>query len=199
MYDFFKRLIDFILSLITVIILLPIFFIVSIFIIIDNGLPVFYSQERIGKNWKKFRILKFRTMIKNADKIGLGITSDDDSRILKSGRILRKFKLDELPQFLNVLKGDMSLVGPRPELDKYVNMFKQDYNTILKIKPGLTDYASIEFRNESEILEKAENKEKFYIEHILPKKLSMNKIYIEDYSFFTDIKILINTIIVIFK
>lgn len=199
MYNFFKRLIDFILSFLVIIILLPALVIISIFILIDDGFPIIYAQERIGKNWKKFKILKFRTMIKNADKVGLGITSEDDNRILKSGKFLRKFKLDELPQLFNVLMGEMSLVGPRPEIDKYVSMFKQDYDTILKIKPGLTDYASIEYRNESVILDNSSNKEKTYVEKILPEKLALNKKYIEDYNFFTDIKILIYTIIAIFK
>lgn len=199
MYNFFKRLIDFILSFLAIIILLPALVIISIFILIDDGFPIIYAQERIGKNWKKFKILKFRTMIKNADKVGLGITSEDDNRILKSGKFLRKFKLDELPQLFNVLMGEMSLVGPRPEIDKYVSMFKQDYDTILKIKPGLTDYASIEYRNESVILDNSSNKEKTYVEKILPEKLALNKKYIEDYNFFTDIKILIYTIIAIFK
>ncbi|HZW40009.1 MAG TPA: sugar transferase [Ignavibacteriaceae bacterium] len=199
MYNFFKRLIDFILSLLAIIVLIPIFFLISLFITLDDGFPVFYAQERMGRNWKRFKIFKFRTMVKDADKKGLGITSEDDSRILKSGKVLRKFKLDELPQLFNVLIGNMSLVGPRPELDYYVNMFKKEYDIILTIKPGLTDYASIEYRDESVILDNSSNKEKTYVEKILPEKLALNKKYIEDYNFFTDIKILIYTIIAIFK
>jgi lipopolysaccharide/colanic/teichoic acid biosynthesis glycosyltransferase len=176
-----------------IIVLLPIFFIIAIVILILYGSPVFYYQERMGKNWKPFKIIKFRTMITNVEHMGLNITSLDDERITPFGKILRKFKLDELPQFFNVLKGDMSLIGPRPEIIKFVNYYEDDYNAILKIKPGITDYAAIKFRNEEDIIPR-KDPEKFYLDNILPSKIILYKKYIIEIGFFTDMKILFNTI-----
>jgi lipopolysaccharide/colanic/teichoic acid biosynthesis glycosyltransferase len=162
-------------------------------VFITSGAPIFFYQERIGKDWKPFKMIKYRTMVKNADKIGSGITSTYDSRITPAGRFLRKYKLDELPQLYNVLKGEMSLIGPRPELIQYINFYKDDYSSILNIKPGMTDYASIKFRDEEILIDK-NNKEESYINKILPSKIILYKKYINEMGFFTDVKILLSTV-----
>jgi len=133
-------------------------------------------------------------MVENADKLGAQVTRSDDPRITKIGKVLRKYKLDELPQLINVLKGEMSLVGPRPEVPKYAKFYKDDYDEILKVKPGITDYASIEYRNENELLAGAEDVEKVYLEEILPKKIEYYKKYLRDISFLTDLKLILRTI-----
>jgi len=193
MYFFIKRILDIFVSLIIVILLLPLFIVISLVVLVTSGRPIFFYQVRMGKNWKPFNIIKFRSMIKNADKMGPGITSNSDSRITWIGKILRRAKLDELPQLLNVLKGDMSLIGPRPELPIYVNYFKNDYSLILNIRPGITDYAAIEFRNEESLIKSAD-KESFYINQILPIKISLYKKYLSEMGPLTDFKILFNTI-----
>jgi lipopolysaccharide/colanic/teichoic acid biosynthesis glycosyltransferase len=138
-------------------------------------------------------------MVENADKLGKAVTTAKDNRVTKTGKLLRKFKLDELPQLFNVLKGDMSLVGPRPEVLKYVEQFKGDYNHILKIKPGITDYAALKYRNEEEILAKYDNTEQAYISEVLPEKIKLYKQYMEEVSFMVDIKIILNTLVRIVK
>ena len=193
MYFLIKRFIDISLALAALILLLPVLTAISIAVFLSTGLPVFFIQERVGKNWKPFKIIKFRTMIKNADKIGLGITSNSDSRITPVGKILRKTKLDELPQLINVLKGDMSLIGPRPELLKYINHFKEDYSFILNIRPGITDYASMQFKNEEAIINSSDN-ESFYLKEILPSKITLYKKYIREMGLYTDFKILFYTL-----
>jgi len=193
MYLFFKRLTDIIISLAVIVLLLPFFIIISFLILINSGLPIFYLQERVGKNWKVFKIIKFRTMINNADNIGPGVSSSDDKRITAIGRILRKFKIDELPQFVNVLLGEMSIIGPRPELSKFVNRYKSEYSKILKVKPGISDYASIKFRNEALILQPVNDRETFYLNDILPEKIKLYNKYIEEMNFFVDIRILFST------
>jgi lipopolysaccharide/colanic/teichoic acid biosynthesis glycosyltransferase len=193
MYFLLKRLADIIISLTAIVLLLPIFIIISISIILSSGIPVFYLQERIGKDWKKFKIIKFRTMINNAEKIGPGISSNNDKRITAIGKFLRKVKIDELPQLINVLKGDMSIIGPRPELLKYINRYENEYSKILKVKPGISDYASVKFRNEASILQTAEDSESFYLKDILPEKIKLYNKYIEEMNFFVDIKILFLT------
>ncbi|MCL5031101.1 MAG: sugar transferase [Bacteroidetes bacterium] len=192
-YFFVKRSIDILTSLFLMLLLLPMFLIISAMIIFTSGFPIFFYQERMGKDWKSFMILKFRTMIKDADKMGPGITSSDDKRITSIGKILRKLKLDELPQLINVIRGDMSLIGPRPELPKYVNYFKTDYSSILNIKPGITDYAAIKFIDEESLI-CDENIESIYLNKILPSKIVLYKKYINDISFLTDIKILFSTL-----
>lgn len=199
MYYFLKRLSDILVSFIILIILSPLFLLISIAIFFFMGSPVFFLQERMGLNYLPFKIIKFRTMINNSDKDGLGITASGDKRITKIGMFLRKFKLDELPQFLNVLFGDMSIVGPRPEIKKYVDLFRHEYRLILEIRPGITDPASIKFRNESAILEKAENKEEVYINEILPEKIKLNKLYLLERNFLYDVKIIFSTFVSIFK
>jgi len=193
MYFLLKRLADIIISLTAIVLLLPIFIIISIAIIMSSGIPVFYLQERIGKDWKKFKIIKFRTMVNNAEKIGPGISSSYDKRITPIGKILRKFKIDELPQLINVLKGDMSIIGPRPELLKYISRYENEYSKILKVKPGISDYASVKFRDEASILQTAEDSESFYLKDILPEKIKLYNKYIEEMNFFVDIKILFLT------
>ncbi len=192
-YFIFKRIFDVLVSSLLLILLSPAFLIITILIFVTSGSPIFFYQERVGKNWKSFKILKFRTMISNADKIGPGITSSDDNRITPIGKILRKLKLDELPQLINVIHGDMSLIGPRPELPKYVNYFKNDYSSILNIKPGITDYASIKFINEESLIS-SEDREFIYLNKILPSKIILYKKYLNEISFLTDLKILFFTL-----
>jgi lipopolysaccharide/colanic/teichoic acid biosynthesis glycosyltransferase len=189
-----KRIFDVVASSIGLIVLLPVFIVIAILIKLNDKGPIFYKQKRIGQNFKPFELLKFRTMVVNADKIGPAITKDGDPRTTKIGKFLRKTKLDELPQLWNVIRGDMSIVGPRPEVEKYIRYYKYDYKEILKVKPGITDYAAIKFRNEEEILSQFEDVEKAYIEHILPKKINLYKIYINKVGFLTDLKIIFNTL-----
>jgi len=194
-----KSLFDFIFSLTGIIILVPFFLLFAIMIIIDSGLPVFYFQKRVGKNETDFFLLKFRTMKKDSDKKGLLTVGEKDSRITRIGYYLRKYKIDELPQLFNVLIGDMSLVGPRPEVRKYVELYNEEQKKVLSVKPGITDYASIEFSNENELISKANNPEEYYVKEIMPVKLKLNLKYISEQSFFTDIKIIFRTIFKIAK
>ena len=189
-----KRLFDFFFSLIGLIILSPLIFIISILIIIDSKGGIFYKQKRVGENNKDFYLIKFRTMKTGADKQGLLTVGSKDSRITKVGFFLRKHKLDELPQLINILKGDLSFVGPRPEVRKYIELYDERQKQVLKVKPGLTDYASLEYINESEILSKAANPEKFYIEKIMPAKLELNLKYINESGIKTDMKIIYKTL-----
>lgn len=195
-----KRLFDILFSLVVLILLLPVFVIIAIAIIIDDGFPVFYLQERIGKNFRPFKLFKFRTMYKNADKMGYLTIGARDPRVTKIGYYLRKYKLDELPQFINVLIGDMSIVGPRPEVKKYVDLYNEQQKKVLSTKPGITDYASIKYINENEILAHSENPEKTYIEEVMPEKLKINLEYIEKQNLLEDIKIILKTFIkILFK
>lgn len=188
-----KRLFDIFFSFIGLVILFPLLLIIAILIKIDSKGPVFYLQNRVGQNNTDFKIFKFRTMKVNADKLGLLTVGDKDPRVTKIGYYLRKFKLDELPQLINVMIGNMSFVGPRPEVRKYVDYYSESDREILKMKPGITDFASIEYRNEVEILKKASNPEKVYVEEIMPEKIKLNKLYLKKYSLLTDIKIILKT------
>ncbi|MGZ4057269.1 MAG: sugar transferase [Bacteroidia bacterium] len=188
-----KRLLDIFFSLIGLIILLIPFLIISALILIDSRGGVFYKQTRVGKNGIDFKLFKFRSMRTDADKAGLLTVGGRDNRITKIGYTLRKYKMDELPQLINVLVGEMSLVGPRPEVRKYVDMYTEEQKKVLKIKPGITDYASIEYSNENEILGKADDPEKVYITEIMPEKLKLNLKYIEEQSISTDLKIIFKT------
>lgn len=189
-----KRLFDIFFSLTGLIILSPLIFIISILIIIDSKGGIFYKQKRVGKNNRDFSLIKFRTMKTGADMQGLLTVGSKDGRVTKTGYFLRKHKLDELPQLINILKGDMSFVGPRPEVRKYVELYKKRQKQVLKVKPGLTDYASLEYINESDILSKAANPEKVYIEKIMPAKLELNLKYITESGIKTDMKIIYKTL-----
>lgn len=173
------RLLDIIFALFGVIILSPFFILLSLWVKLDSKGPVFYRQKRIGRGGSEFSLLKFRSMHVDADKKGLLTVGGRDPRITRSGYILRKFKLDELPQLFNVLGGDMSLVGPRPEVKKYVDLYNDEQRKVLTVRPGITDMASIEFSNENEILEKQANPEQYYIDHIMPEKIRLNQQYIQ--------------------
>lgn len=193
-----KRLFDVLCSGFGLLILSPIFVLVAIYIKLDSKGPIFFKQIRVTQNGKKFKILKFRTMRINSEEKGQ-LTVGKDHRITKSGEFLRKTKLDELAQLINVFMGDMSLVGPRPEVPKYVELYTEKQREILKMKAGITDYASIYFANENELLEEKENPEQYYIDEIMPKKIELNKKYIREASVMTDIKIIILTILKILK
>jgi lipopolysaccharide/colanic/teichoic acid biosynthesis glycosyltransferase len=188
-----KRLFDILSSLVGLVILCPILFIISLVVVSTSRGGVFYTQIRVGKNSKEFKLLKFRTMKPDSDKSGQLTIGDNDSRITGVGSLLRKFKLDEIPQLLNVIKGEMSIVGPRPEVPKYVNLYSKEQLKVLSVRPGLTDLASIEFINENEILGNSENPEKEYVEVIMPRKLELNIQYIENQSFLGDIKLIFRT------
>ena len=193
-----KRIFDITLSLFGLIILLPFMLIIAILIKIDSKGPVFFKQIRVTKNGKEFKIFKYRTMRVGSDKYSQ-ITVGKDNRITKVGAFLRKYKLDEIPQLINVLIGDMSLVGPRPEVPKYVALYTDEQKEILKVRAGITDYASIEFSDENDLLASEEDPEKAYIEKVMPKKIELNKKYISEISILTDIKIILLTIKKILK
>ena len=193
-----KRIFDITLSLFGLIILLPFMLIIAILIKIDSKGSVFFKQIRVTKNGKEFKIFKYRTMRVGSDKYSQ-ITVGKDGRITKIGSFLRKYKLDEIPQLINVLIGDMSLVGPRPEVPKYVALYTDEQKEILKVRAGITDYASIEFSDENDLLALEEEPEKAYIEKIMPKKIELNKKYLSEISILTDIKIILLTIKKILK
>lgn len=194
-----KRTFDLVMSLIGVLILLPFLIIISLFILFDSKGGVFYKQVRVGRNNRDFLLLKFRTMCTDADKKSLLTVGLSDSRVTRVGKFLRKYKLDELPQLFNILKGDMSLVGPRPEVRKYVSLYTNEQLKVLNVKPGLTDFASIEYMDESDLLAQSENPEQTYINEIMPDKLNLNFKYIKKQSFTTDLSILFKTIFGIFR
>ncbi len=189
-----KRAFDIVCSLTGILVLLPVFVVLALLIILDSRGGIFYRQVRVGKNNKDFFLLKFRTMQTGADKKGLLTVGNKDSRVTRIGYYLRKYKADELPQLFNVLFGSMSLVGPRPEVRKYVDLYNAEQQKVLIVKPGITDYASIEYSNENEILAKAENPEQTYITEIMPHKLLLNLKYIREQGFITDVKIIFKTI-----
>jgi lipopolysaccharide/colanic/teichoic acid biosynthesis glycosyltransferase len=192
------RFLDLMLSTIGIIVLIPIFIVISVLVKVSKG-PVFYKQSRVGLDNEDFFVLKFRTMRVNSDELGLLTVGGRDSRITKVGYYLRKLKLDELPQLFNVLVGEMSLVGPRPEVRKYVDIYNSEQKKILSIRPGITDWASIVYRDENVILEKSLNPEKDYIEIILPDKIKYNLIFLNNYNVFEYFKILFFTFIKIFN
>lgn len=192
-----KRSFDIIFSSLGLILFLPLLLIIAFLIKLESQGPIFFRQSRVGKNNKDFKIFKFRTMFIGSDKKGLLTVGNRDPRVTKVGYFLRKYKLDELPQLINVLLGNMSFVGPRPEVRHYVNFYSESDLKILSVKPGITDYASIHFRNEVELLRESENPEKFYIEHILPEKIALNNKYIEQNSLLIDIKIIFKTLLTI--
>ncbi|WP_321470648.1 sugar transferase [Halarcobacter sp.] len=198
MYNSFgKRFFDLFATFIGGILLLPFIFIIIIWIKLSSRGPLFYIQKRVGKDFKEFNLYKFRSMVIDAEKIGPGVTSGDDPRITKVGKFIRRTKIDELPQLINVLKGDMSLVGPRPEIMKFVKKKKEEYKKILSVKPGITDNAAIEFRDEEIIMKQYQDKEKAYIDIVLPKKIKLYYDYIDNISFVNDVKLILKTLKVI--
>lgn len=189
-----KRVFDLLFSVIGLVAITPVMIILAFIITIDSKGGVFYKQVRIGKNQKPFSLYKFRSMRTDADKKGLLTVGNNDSRITKIGYYLRKYKLDELPQLINVLFGNMSFVGPRPEVEKYVKLYNQEQLMVFNVKPGITDWASIKYVNENEILAKSSQPEKTYIEEIMPAKLKLNLEYVKHNNVFVDIKIILLTI-----
>ena len=190
-----KRVCDFILSLIGIIVLSPIFIIVSIAIKLDSKGKILFLQKRVGRYGKEFNIYKFRTMVSDAERLGKQITVGNDNRITKVGAFLRKYKIDELPQLFNVLKGDMSLVGPRPEVPKYVKLYSEEQKKVLNVRPGITDMASLRYKDENEILGKVDNPEEYYINVIMKDKLKLNLEYIEKSNIFFDLYLIIKTVV----
>ncbi len=194
-----KRLFDFVAAGAGLLVLSPVMLVAALLIKSDTPGPVFFRQERIGKNFRPFRIFKFRTMVQNAAAIGSSITFGEDPRITRVGRVLRRIKFDELPQLINVLKGEMSLVGPRPEVRSYVELYRKDYEEILEVRPGITDIASLKYRNESSLLAVAEDPEKEYMSRVLPDKIALAKEYVECSSFFFDVMLIVKTIARLFE
>jgi len=197
-----KRVFDLVFTVPGLIVLLPFFIIIAVWVKMDSPGSVFYRQERVGRSGKLFTIYKFRTMVVDADKIGRAITVGEDPRITRSGVLLRKYKLDELPQLINVVKGQMSLVGPRPEVPRYVNMYTPEQRAVLEIMPGITDPASIKYRNENELLAAATDAdgievdpEYIYVHEIMPDKIKINLDYAARANVFSDFGIIIRTII----
>jgi lipopolysaccharide/colanic/teichoic acid biosynthesis glycosyltransferase len=189
-----SRILDFVFSFLGLILLSPFFLLITLFIKISSSGPVLYKQSRIGLNGKEFKVFKFRTMRSNSDKLGLITVGGRDPRVTPIGYYLRKYKLDELPQLINVLTGDMSLVGPRPEVKKYVDLYNHEQSKVLTIRPGITDWASIYYRDENVILGQSADPEKDYIEKVMPDKLNYNLIYIENYGLVEYFKIIFSTL-----
>lgn len=190
-----KRAFDIFASFFGLIVLSPLFIIVSILIMVDSRGGIFYRQTRVGRYGKDFRLYKFRSMRTDSDKKGLITIGGHDSRITKVGYYLRRYKIDELPQLINVLISDMSFVGPRPEVRRYVDLYTADQLKVLDVRPGITDVASIKYRNENEILGSVENPDEYYINTIMPDKLAINLDYLNRRTFLSDIQVIIRTVI----
>ena len=188
------RILDFLFSFFGLIVLLPFFLLISLFIKLSSNGPVLYRQSRIGLNGTEFKLFKFRSMRQNSDQFGLITVGGRDPRVTPVGYFLRKYKFDEFPQLINVLVGDMSLVGPRPEVKKYVDLYTDEQGKVLAIRPGITDWASIYYRNENEILGQSIDPEKDYIENVMPAKLDYNLIYIRKYGLIEYLKIIFSTL-----
>lgn len=193
-----KRLFDITFSVTGLVLLFPFSVLFTILIKLESKGPVFYRGTRIGKIGKPFRIFKFRTMVVNAEKIGGPSTADDDARITKTGKYLRKYKLDELPQIINVLKGEMSFVGPRPQVPADVALYTREERAILNVRPGMTDWASIKFHNEGEILRGSPDPDQAYVEKIRPGKIKLELEYVRTHPFWVDLKILMKTMQTLF-
>lgn len=189
-----KRLFDLVFTIPGVIILSPVLLVLALWIHFDSKGPIFFRQERVGRYGVPFRIFKFRTMVVDAEKQGKQITVGDDKRVTRSGEVLRHYKLDELPQLFNVLLGDMSLVGPRPEVPRYIAEYtEEERQEVLSVRPGITDSASIEFRSENEILGQAKDPEQAYIKEILPIKIKYYREYVQNHSILGDFMIILKT------
>ena len=194
-----KRLMDVVISGCALLVLWPLLLLIALAIKLDDPGPVFYRQVRVGKGGKEFRIFKFRTMVVDADRKGLQITVGRDSRITRVGAFLRKTKLDELAQLLNVFAGEMSFVGPRPEVPKYVNLYTPYQRQVLLVRPGITDYASIAYRNENDLLEGAQDPERMYIDEIMPAKIELNMKYLHEISPLADIRLMFSTVAAVIR
>ncbi|MBR4912764.1 MAG: sugar transferase [Bacteroidales bacterium] len=188
-----KRLFDIIVSLIVLSVGLPFGILIALVIVIDSKGRIFYKQWRVGRNNVDFPLYKFRTMFSESDRGSLITIGENDARITKIGLFLRKYKIDEFPQFLNILKGEMSIVGPRPEVRKYVDLYTPEQMKVLSVRPGLTDYASIRYVNENALLAASDDPEQTYIHEIMPDKLALNLKYIQEQSLWVDLKIILKT------
>lgn len=197
--SFFKRVFDIVVSALILLVLSPIFLLLAAAIKIDSKGPVFYRQVRVGQYGQDFRIFKFRSMVQDADKKGLSLTTEGDSRITRVGKLIRKCRLDEFSQVLNVLQGTMSLVGPRPEVRKYVDAYEPEYLATLLVRPGVTATASIRFKDEDELLNSGGDPEEIYIHQILPEKMRYNLEYLDHISVWHDFKIMIQTVLAVLK
>lgn len=193
------RLIDLVVSFCGLLFLCPLFIVIALWIVIDDPGPVFYRQQRVGLNGKDFGLIKFRSMRTGADKMSLITIGERDPRVTRAGYYIRKYKLDELPQLINVLIGDMSLVGPRPEVRKYVDLYTPEQRKVLSVKPGITDYASIEYIDENALLAKSNDSDKTYVEEIMPAKIALNMRYINHQTVGEYIKIIVLTFVKIIR
>jgi lipopolysaccharide/colanic/teichoic acid biosynthesis glycosyltransferase len=189
-----KRFYDFVFAVTGLVILGPILLVIAVLVKLSDGGPAFFRQRRIGLHGQPFWIWKFRTMIVDAERLGAHVTQEGDARITRIGRVLRKTKLDELPQLWNVARGEMSFVGPRPEVPKYVEQYDSAQRKVLQLKPGITDLATLAFRNEEELLKSADNLEEFYLRHCVPKKIELNLQYARHATLWQDTKIILQTL-----
>ena len=194
-YRAMKRVLDVAMAALGLVALSPLLGVVALLVRLTSPGPVFFRQERVGRDFRTFRLLKFRSMVRDAAELGGPITAGDDPRITPLGHILRKTKIDELPQLINVLKDDMSLVGPRPEVPRYVEMFRADYEEILQVRPGITDLASIEYRDEAAVLAEADDPEEEYVRRVLPEKIRLAKEYLRRSSFLFDLSLIVKTVL----
>jgi lipopolysaccharide/colanic/teichoic acid biosynthesis glycosyltransferase len=199
LYPAAKRFFDILLSLTGLLVLSPVLLIVAILIKLGTPGPVFYRGERVGLNGRLFRMYKFRTMVANAEQLGGSSTPDDDQRITKVGAILRAYKLDELPQLINVLKGEMSFVGPRPQVKWAVDLYTPEERRVLTVSPGITDYATLEFPNEGEILRGSPDPDRDYMDKIHPSKMRLSLEYIDNRSLWNDLNIIVRTLAIVFQ
>jgi len=190
-----KRAFDLLFSIAGLLLSSPLLALLAATVKLSDGGPVFYRQQRVGQGGRLFTIFKFRSMVVNAERMGLSVTKQGDPRITRVGRFMRKTKLDELPQLWNVLRGDMSFVGPRPEVPRYVERYTEKQRSVLALKPGITDIASLQFRNEEELLRAADDTERFYLEHCVPRKIELNLAYSKEANLWEDFKIIIRTLI----
>ncbi len=192
-----KRGLDVVVSLVGLALFLPLMLVLALWVMCDSRGPILYRQVRVGRNGHDFRLLKFRSMRVDADRLGLITVGGRDPRVTRAGYYLRKYKLDELPQLLNVLRGDMSLVGPRPEVRKYVDLYTPEQLRVLTVRPGITDLASLRYRHENDLLAQAEDPDTYYIETVMPAKLALNLEYIDHQSFWGDLRLIGQTVVAV--
>ena len=196
---FCKRLFDVLVASVMFLVLLPVLIIIAFLIVTDSRGGIFYRQERVTQNGRKFKIFKFRTMVANADKIGTQVTVSNDSRVTKVGEKLRKYRLDELPQLINIILGDMTFVGTRPESTYYVKQYTPEMYATLLLPAGVTSEASIKYKDEAELLDKADDVDRVYIEEVLPEKMKYNLLSVRNFGFFREIMIMIRTVIAVVR